>query len=151
MNIAIGCDEAAYELKEILKKHLQEKNINVVDYGTETKEECVLYPDVALDVATAIQNKECERGVLLCGTGIGMAITANKVKGIRAACCHDAYSAERSRKSNDAQIITMGARVIAPQLATYLLDVWLNCEFSGAGSTAKVEKIKEYENEHLAV
>lgn len=150
MNIAIGCDEAAYDLKELLKKHLQDKNINVVDFGTKAKNETVLYPDVALDVANAVQQNECERGVLLCGTGIGMAITANKVKGIRAACCHDPYSAERARKSNDAQIITMGARIIAAELATYLLDIWLDCEFSGAGSTAKVEKIKEYENEHLA-
>jgi ribose 5-phosphate isomerase B len=146
MKIAIGCDEAAFELKEILKKYLNDNGVDVMDFGTKTKEETVLYPNVALDVANAVADKECERGVLLCGTGIGMAITANKVRGIRAAVCHDPYSAERSRKSNDAQILAMGARIVAPELAKYLVDIWLKCDFAGAGSTEKVERIKEYEN-----
>lgn len=148
MNIAIGCDEAAFELKETLKNHLINKGFEVFDFGTKSKDETVLYPTVALDVANVVKDGKCQRGVLLCGTGIGMAITANKVKGIRAAVCHDPYSTERSRKSNDAQIISMGARIIAPELAEYLLDIWLDCDFSGAGSYEKVQKITEYELSH---
>ena len=119
MRIAIGCDEAAYDLKHILIKHLETKGIEVKDFGS-LKDESVLYPDVAYTVASEVADGGYERGVLLCGTGIGMAITANKVPGIRAAVCHDPYSTERSRKSNNCQIMTMGARVVAPELATYL-------------------------------
>lgn len=145
MRIAIGCDEAAYDLKHILIKHLETKGIEVKDFGS-LKDESVLYPDVAYTVATEVVDGGYERGVLLCGTGIGMAITANKVPGIRAAVCHDPYSTERSRKSNNCQIMTMGARVVAPELATYLLDIWLESDFSGGGSQAKVDRITELEN-----
>lgn len=145
MKIALGCDEAAFNLKEIIKALLISKGIEVSDFGTKNKDEKVLYPDVAIDVAESIQKKENDRGILVCGTGIGMAITANKVKGIRAAVCHDPYSTERSRKSNDAQIMCMGARVIAPELAKYLVEIWLDCEFSGGGSSEKVNRIYEYE------
>lgn len=144
MKVAIGCDEAAFELKEILKKLLLDEGHQVQDFGTyDTKP--VLYPDIAHAVAVSIRQNENERGVLLCGTGIGMAITANKVPGIRAAQCHDTYSAERARKSNDAQIITMGARVIGPELAKSILKVWLESEFQGGNSAVKVERIKAYE------
>lgn len=145
MKLAIGCDEAAFKLKETIKELLEMKGIEVEDFGTYTPDDKVLYPDVAIKVAESIQKGQNERGILLCGTGIGMAITANKVKGVRAAVCHDPYSTERSRKSNNAQIMCMGARVIAPELAKYLVELWLTCEFSGGSSQEKVNRISEYE------
>lgn len=145
MKLAIGCDEAAFTLKEIIKQYLEEKGIEVEDFGTYNASEKILYPDVAVKVATSISKGEYERGILICGTGIGMAISANKVPGIRAAVCHDIFSTERSRKSNNAQIMCMGARVIAPEYAKLLLDNWLKCEFEGGGSQDKVDKISEYE------
>lgn len=144
MNIAIGCDEAACALRDDLREHLIKQGHIVKDFGTEENRP-VLYPDIAWAVASAVAAGGFKRGVLCCGTGIGMAITANKVPGIRAAVCHDPYSAERARKSNDAQILCMGARVVAPEYALYLLDVWLGCEFAVGGSAAKVERITHYE------
>lgn len=145
MKLAIGCDEAAYDLKIALKKHLTlQPDLEVADFGADAGE-TVLYPDVAKSVAEAVASGEFERGILVCGTGIGMAITANKIPGIRAAVCHDPYSAERARKSNDAQILCMGARVIGPELAKCLVDIWLPCEFSGGGSAPKVARINEIE------
>lgn len=148
MRIAIGCDEAAYSLKVEIIKHLQSKNIEVVDYGADAGA-IVLYPDVAVNVAEAVARGEFERGILVCGTGIGMAITANKVPGIRAAVCHDPFSAERSRKSNNAQIMCMGERVIGVELAKSLVDTWLSCDFAGGGSAPKVDRIMEYEQQYL--
>jgi len=143
MKIAIGCDEAAYQLKVALVEHLNQRDdIELKDFGANAGE-VILYPDVAKAVAEAVAAGEFERGILVCGTGIGMAITANKVPGIRAAVCHDPFSAERSRKSNNAQIMCMGERVIGVELAKYLLDVWLKCDFSGGGSTPKVNRIDE--------
>lgn len=148
MKLAIGCDEAAYQLKVILKEHLAKKpGLEVTDFGAESGE-TVLYPDVAKAVAEAIASGEYERGILVCGTGIGMAITANKIPGIRAAVCHDPFSTERSRKSNDAQIMCMGERVIGPELAKYLVDIWLNCEFAGGGSAPKVARINAIEQSY---
>ena len=142
MEIAIGADEAAYDLKETLKAWLAGKGVDVVDYGAFDKSP-VLYPDIAVKVAEAVAKGKHTRGILMCGTGIGMAITANKVPGVRAATCHDTYSAERARKSNDAQILTMGARVIGPELAKTIVDAWLKSEFEGGGSTPKVERMVE--------
>jgi ribose 5-phosphate isomerase B len=145
MRIAIGCDEAAYRLKKIIIDHLNNRNdIELVDFGAE-ENQTVLYPDVAKIVAEAVASGEFERGILVCGTGIGMAITANKVNGIRAAVCHDPFSAERARKSNDAQVMCMGERVIGTELAKYLVDIWLKCDFSGGGSQPKVDRIREIE------
>jgi ribose 5-phosphate isomerase B len=144
MTIAMGADDAAYGLKEIIKSYLEGLHIEVTDYGVyDTRPS--LYPDIAVKVAVAISEGKHERGILMCGTGLGMAITANKVPGIRAATCHDTYSAERARKSNNAQILTMGARVIGPELAKTVVDAWLKSEFEGGGSTEKVERIMEYE------
>lgn len=147
MKIAIGCDEAAYNLKKVIMEHLDEKGIEYKDFGADAGE-TVLYPDVAAKAAEAVARGEFERGILVCGTGIGMAITANKVPGIRAAVCHDPYSAERARKSNNAQIMCMGERVIGVELAKMLVDIWLECDFSGGRSTPKVEKIMEYEKKY---
>ncbi|MHC4713957.1 MAG: ribose 5-phosphate isomerase B [Planctomycetota bacterium] len=148
MSIAIGCDEAASDLKEIIIAHLRGLGHEVEDFGTYDRKP-VLYPDIALAVAGAVRDGKHERGILLCGTGIGMAITANKVPGIRAAVCHDLYSAERSRKSNNAQIMTMGARIIGPELAKSLVTVWLQCEFGGGRSQPKVDRIAEIEEQFL--
>ena len=147
MKLAIGCDEAAYALKVEIMKHLDEIGVEYKDFGAD-KGEIVLYPDVAKTVAEAVAAVEFERGILVCGTGIGMAITANKVPGIRAAVCHDPFSTERSRKSNDAQIMCMGERVIGVELAKYLVDIWLKCDFAGGGSAPKVERIMEVERSY---
>ena len=148
MKLAIGCDEAAYSLKAEIMKHLDEIGVKYQDFGAGPGE-VVLYPDVAIKVAEVVAKGELERGILVCGTGIGMAITANKVPGIRAAVCHDPFSAERSRKSNDAQIMCMGERVVGVELAKYLVDIWLKCDFAGGGSTPKVDKIMEYEKQYI--
>ena len=148
MRLAVGCDEAAYGLKIEIMRHLDNKGIEYQDFGAR-EGEVVLYPDVAYSVADAVASGEYERGILMCGTGIGMAICANKVPGVRAAVCHDPFSAERSRKSNDAQIMCMGERVIGVELAKYLVDIWLQCEFAGGCSAPKVERIQELEKEHI--
>ncbi|MDQ0205124.1 ribose 5-phosphate isomerase B [Pectinatus haikarae] len=149
MKIAIGCDEAAYSLKIVLKEHLEAKGYEVDDFGAE-KGEVVLYPDVAYKVADAVAQGKYERAVLVCGTGIGMCICANKVPGVRAAVCHDQFSAQRSRMSNNAQIICMGERVIGTELAKALLDTWLDSDYSEKSrSQPKVMRINELEQDHI--
>mgnify|MGYP005774634431 FL=1 len=147
MRLIIGCDEAAYTLKMVIIDHLREKGYEVDDFGA-AKGEVVLYPDVAYKVGDQIAAGNYERGILLCGTGIGMAICANKVPGVRAAVCHDPFSAERSRKSNNAQIMCLGERVVGVELAKCLVDIWLDCEFAGGGSAPKVDRIMELEQAH---
>lgn len=150
MKLAIGCDEAAYKLKVAIKEHLRSKHqeIEVEDFGADAGA-VALYPDIAYTVANAVAEGEFDRGILVCGTGIGMAICANKVPGIRAAVCHDPFSTERSRKSNDAQIMCMGERVIGVELAKYLVDIWLDSDFAGGGSAPKVERISELEKKRF--
>lgn len=140
MRIALGCDEAGLPLMEVIREYLKTQGIPVQDFGVYTSDP-VDYPDIAVQVAEAVAEGESERGILICGTGIGMAITANKVPGIRAAQVHDTYSAERAQKSNNAQIITMGARVIGPELAKVIVQTWLDSEFVGGRSAPKVAKI----------
>ncbi|HAI06293.1 MULTISPECIES: ribose 5-phosphate isomerase B [Pantoea] len=147
--IAIGADDAAIELKNLIKRHLEEKQYEVVDYSNDARNDRPMYPDVAFALATAIQQGKYERGILLCGTGIGVAIVANKVPGVRAAQCHDTFSAERARKSNNAQVMTMGARVVGPELAKSIVNAWLASEFEAGGSSAKVDKIEYYEQASL--
>jgi len=144
MNIAIGCDEAAYELKNTVKQHLLEQGHEVTDFGTHD-DQPVLYPNIGIAVAEAIAQGRHERGILLCGTGIGMAISANKVPGIRAAQAHDTYSAERASRSNDAQIITLGSRVIGVELSKAIVDRFLGSTFDGGRSALKVDAITGYE------
>jgi ribose 5-phosphate isomerase B len=139
-SIAVGADDAGAPLKERLADYLRRQGYQVEDFGNG---EGVDYPDVAAAVAEAVARGRHDRALLVCGTGLGMAITANKVPGVRAATAHDPYSAERARKSNDAQVLTMGARVIAPEAAEKVLDHWLASEFEGGRSTAKVDKMKQ--------
>jgi ribose 5-phosphate isomerase B len=143
--IAIAADEAGAPLKDHLARYLEASGYQVKDFGNGTEQD---YPDVAAEVAEAVSRGEHDRALLVCGTGLGMAITANKVPGVRAVTVHDPYSAERARKSNDAQVLTMGARVIAPQAAEKVLDHWLASEFEGGGSTIKVEKMKQVDERH---
>lgn len=147
MKLAIGCDEAAYELKMIIKKHLEQAGHDITDMGCHDGA-AVLYPNIAFAVAENVVRGNAERAILLCGTGIGMAISANKVEGIRAAQCHDTYSAERASRSNDAQIITIGARVVGPELAKAIVDKFLESTFDGGKSQPKVDLISQYESQH---
>jgi ribose 5-phosphate isomerase B len=142
MRIVIGSDHFGYSLKEEVRKHLEELGHEPVDIGCSGEEEAVDYPDIAEALALRIASGEFERGVLVCGTGIGMAMVANKIPGVRAACCHDPYSAERARKSNDAQVLTMGSQIVGPSLARLLVDHWLASEFGGGRSAPKVAKIE---------
>ncbi len=144
--VAVGSDDAGYALKETIAARLRESGYPVTDFGCYSPEP-VDYPDVAFSLASAVATGEFTRGILICGTGIGMAIAANKVPGVRAAQAHDPYSAERARKSNDAQILTLGARVVGPELALSLVDTWLHAEFTGGASARKVGKIVRREQE----
>ena len=128
--IGLGCDHGGYELKQEIIKYLAEKNIPYKDFGCDTPE-AVDYPVIGKAVAHAVANGECEKGILLCGTGIGISIAANKVKGIRAALCSDCFSAEATRLHNDANILAMGGRVVGPGLAVKIVDTFLNTPFSG--------------------
>ena len=141
MRLIIGSDHLGYPLKETLRAHLAEEGYECDDLGTYDSQP-VDYPDVAAALAQDVADGKHDRGILICGTGIGMAIVANKIPGIRAAQVQDIYSAERAAKSNDAQIITLGALVTGPELAKKLVDAYLASEFAGGGSTRKVEKIK---------
>src|SRR5215211_762796 len=146
--VAIGADNAGAELKNALKKHLEADSrvAEVLDFGVPDAEDSTAYPHVGLDVAEAVARGEARRGLLVCGTGIGMAISANKVPGIRATVAHDSYSVERSVLSNDCQVLTLGARVVGLELAKRLVAEWLGYEFDpGSASAAKVSVISEYE------
>lgn len=143
--VAIGCDPNAVEMKEIVKKQLQELGYEYEDYGSDDP----IYANVAFTVAEAVAKGTHDRGILICGTGIGMCIAANKVPGAYAALCADSYSTERSRKSNNVNIMTMGAQAIGPQLAKTLVKVWMESEYTPGGrSEPKIQRIYEYANKH---
>lgn len=146
MKIAVGCDhqQEVIELKNVLINVLKERNIEYKDFGVFSTEP-IDYPDIAKIVVREVQNKNFDRGILVCGTGIGMAICANKFDGVRAAVCHDLYSTQRSILSNNCQILTMGALVIGKMQAQELLKVWLDLEFKGGPSARKVAKIMDLE------
>jgi ribose 5-phosphate isomerase B len=148
VTIAIGADNAGADLKNALKAQLEAdpRVREVIDFGVPDAKDTTAYPHVGLDVAQAVARGEARRGLLVCGTGIGMAITANKVPGIRATVAHDSYSVERSVLSNDCQILTLGARVVGPELAKRLVNEWLGYEFDPSSASAeKVAVITEYE------
>lgn len=141
---AIGCDHTGVSLKQILKKHLEERGIAVKDFGTYTEESCH-YPEIAEKTANAVASGECERGVLVCGTGVGISIAANKVNGIRAVCCSEPFSAKLSKEHNNSNILCMGARVVGSELALMILDSWLDAEFQGGRHQTRIDMITEIE------
>ena len=142
--IAIGSDHGGYELKKEIIAYLEDNNLEYKDYGTYTPDSCD-YPVYAKKVARAILSGECEKGILICGTGIGISITANKFKGIRAALCHDCFSAQATREHNDANIVAMGARVVGSGLAVKIVDTFLNTDFSG--DERHINRIRQIEED----
>lgn len=145
MKVAIGCDHTALELKQSTIAILNELGHEVRDFGTNSTES-MDYPDVARPLAEAVARGEFDRGILICGTGIGMCIAANKVHGIRAALCHDTFSARQTREHNDSNILCYGARVIGPGLAGDIARTWLGTEFTGGRHARRVGKISDIEN-----
>jgi ribose 5-phosphate isomerase B len=144
LRLAIDGDDAAIGLKKEIVAHLRAKGVDVIDLDYLGSHEAD-YPEIGYNLAAKIRDGEFDRGILMCGTGLGMAIIANKVEGVYAGTAHDVYSAERLRKSNDAQVLTMGARVIGPELAKTIVDAWLPSDFQGGRSQPKVDKIREIE------
>ena len=148
MNISIGSDHAGFQQKEHLRAYLEGKGHTVVDRGC-FDEERVDYPDFAVPVARDVAEGRADRGVLVCGTGIGMSIAANKVRGIRAAALSDCFTAEATRKHNDANILCLGERTVGPGLALLLTDIFLKTEFEGGRHQTRVDMISELESDHL--
>ncbi|MGB9812793.1 MAG: ribose 5-phosphate isomerase B [Thermovenabulum sp.] len=146
MKIAVASDHGGFELKEKVVEFLKEKGYEYKDFGTFSKDP-VDYPDMAYIVAEKVAKGEFDRGILICGTGIGISIAANKVKGIRAALCNDVYSARMSRLHNDANILAMGGRVIGPGLALLIVEEWLKTDFEGGRHKIRVDKITKYEKD----
>lgn len=141
--LALGCDHGGYPLMQEVKAHLDERKIEYKDFGTYSTESCD-YPDYAHKVGHAIQDGTCDRGILICGTGLGISMAANKMKGIRAALCSDCFSARMSREHNDANVLCMGARVLGPGLADMIVDTFLETPFSnGERHKRRIAKIEE--------
>ena len=147
--IAIGCDHAGYQLKCEIINYFNQNGIEYVDFGAASSDVSVDYPDFAVAVSKAVINKECEKGIVICGTGIGISISANKIPGIRAALCTDTYMARMSREHNDANILALGARVIGKGLAIDIVDVWLKTDFSGEIHKKRIEKRQHYNKRRL--
>ncbi|HPR40160.1 MAG TPA: ribose 5-phosphate isomerase B [Oscillospiraceae bacterium] len=143
--LAIGSDHGGYELKEEIKKHLADIGVAYEDFGTDSEASCD-YPLFAEKVCGAVQTGECERGILICGTGIGMSMCANKCRGIRAALCGDCFSAEYARRHNDSNVLCMGARVVGSGLALKIVDTYLAAEFEGGRHARRVAMITELED-----
>ena len=138
--IAIGSDHGGYSLKQVIMKHLDERGLEYRDYGTYSEESCD-YPDYGEAVARAVASGECERGIVICTTGIGISIAANKVKGIRCAHCTDSLSAEMTRRHNDANVLALGAGITGPNLAKRIVEVFLNTEFEGGRHARRVGQL----------
>jgi len=144
MKIAFGCDHAGWNLKKAVISHLKEQNIEILDFGTDSSES-VDYPDFAEKVACAVQGGKADFGILICGTGQGMAMAANKVHGIRAAAVSDSVSASLARAHNDANIITFGGRIIGPAVAMQIVDTFLHTRFESGRHVKRVRKIMDLE------
>jgi ribose 5-phosphate isomerase B len=149
MTISIASDHAGFEFKRLILSYLSEKDIEYIDYGTNTNDS-VDYPDYAIKVAESVSKDEIDRGILICGTGIGMSIVASKFHGVRAALCHDAKTAEASRRHNDANILVLGGRVLDEKVALSIIEIWLQTEFDGGRHQKRLEKIKELESSQRA-
>ena len=144
--IALACDHGAYALKETIKKHLQEKGYECKDFGTFSEESCD-YPDFGAPAARAVASGECEKGIVMCTTGIGISISANKVKGVRCALLHDPVSARLTRQHNDTNMMALGAGFVGPMLAKEIVDIWLDTEFEGGRHQRRVDKMMALEQE----
>lgn len=142
--LAIGSDHGGYELKEQIKAHLEARNVEFKDFGTYSPDS-VDYPDIAEKVCSSIIGGECENGILVCGTGIGISIAANKIDGIRAALCSDTFSAKMTKQHNNANVICLGGRVTGPELAFSIVDAWLDNEFLGGRHQNRIDKIHALE------
>lgn len=147
MRIALGSDHGGMNLKKVIMEYLNSQGIEAKDFGTDTFDSCD-YPDFALPVAESVKNGEYDFGILICGTGIGISISANKVPGIRAALCHDVFSAHATREHNNANILAMGERVVGPGLALDIVKTFLNTEFEGGRHQKRVDKISEIEKKY---
>ena len=145
IKVILGADHLGLPLKNSIKEHLISNNYEVEDIGVNERNP-IDYPDIGVKLANEIAKSNYERGILFCGTGAGMAIVANKVKGVRAVCINDPYTAERAIASNNAQIVTLGALITGPEVAKKLVDIWLSNKFQGGGSVQKVEKINNLDN-----
>lgn len=143
--IAIGCDHGGINLKKVLIEYLEKNNIEYKDFGTYSEKSCD-YPDIAIPLAEDVAKGKYEKGILICGTGIGMSMAANKVKGIRAALCHDVFSAKATRQHNNANILTCGERVIGQGLFLEIVNAFLNSDFEGGRHSIRVGKITAKEN-----
>jgi len=144
--IVIGADHYGLPLKNVIRDYLISLGFNVIDMGVNNNTP-VDYPDIGAAVAEEVRKGKYGRGILVCGTGAGMAIVANKVPGVRAVCVMDPYTAERARASNNAQIITMGSQIVGPEVAKKLIDIWLESEFQGGRSVPKVAKIEQLDQQ----
>ena len=145
MKIAIGSDHGGFSVKEIAKPHLEKLGYEVIDFGTNTPDSCH-YPIYAEKVARAVASGEADKGILICGTGIGMSIAANKIPGIRAAAVSDCFTAQATREHNDSNIICLGERIVGPGLAMRIVDTWLEASFQGGRHQVRVDMISELEN-----
>jgi len=144
MKIAIGCDHAAYHFKLEIEEYLREKGLEFVDFGTDSEARSD-YPVYAIRACKAILNGECERGLLFCGNGVGMAITANKMRNIRAVVCSEPYSAITSRQDDNTNVLCLGARVVGIELAKMIIDLWLAAEFQGGRYQKRLDMVSELE------
>lgn len=142
--IAIGCDHGGFELKQVIIDYFKAQNIDFEDFGC-FNTASVDYPDIAKPVCESVTSGNCERGILVCGTGIGMSIAANKIKGIRAAMCSDVYSAQMTTRHNNSNILTLGGRVVGPDLAVLIVKTWLEAEFEGGRHQNRIDKISALE------
>lgn len=145
--IALGCDHGGFEIKETIKAYLDNQNIEYKDFGVYNCDS-VDYPSIAKTVCDCVVSGECEKALLFCGTGVGMSIAANKIKGIRAACCSDSFSAKYTRLHNDSNVLCLGGRVVGAGLATELVDLFINTSFEGGRHQTRVDQITEIENKN---
>lgn len=143
--IALAADHGGYELKEAVKQHLVERGLEFIDFGTNSTAS-VDYPDMAVPACDAVVSGQCSRALLFCGTGVGISMAANKIKGIRACCCSDAFSAEYTRRHNDANALCMGGRVVGPGLACTIADLFLDTEFEGGRHQKRIDKVMALES-----
>ena len=147
MKIALACDHSGLNLKNAVIEYLKENGYDFVDYGTNSTDSCD-YPDFALPAAEAVAEKKCDRGIIICSTGIGVSIVANKVPGVRCAHCHDSYCAEFTRRHNDANVLAMGEKVVGTGYALKIVETFLNTQFEGGRHQRRVDKITEIEKKY---